>query len=621
MASNAAAPCGLFGVALLVSAVVHLLVFHPFYFGDELFNFAMAESTGRDFLATFSKLNSYKPRIFFNGWWALIATAQWPRVVPMLISSFFLAGTLVAACLLVGLRDKRAILLQILVAAVITTCRFSAMLPFDYVASIIEYSSLAFFLFGIYLLTKSEFLECPGLKVGLAVLALFAAAIFSHERYVAPVFAVGSIIAIGGLVRRRPVVVAWGAILGGAAPLSFILFSKLISVVPLATGTAGLSVAIGHDTLEAAGIYLSNLFASTSLGHEWFFVKLAPGMTSHLLVVVSVLALLVWLFGVFRIRNWSEGSLYLLASMFALLLIACLPGTSRQEARWLFPVFVVFAILVATHGIQWARMGMLLALLMGNLLFLYKGDLQIYNVVASSQARDLSMALNHVKAPGKVGLIVGAREPDVSWMLGGGAFGPGLSATPGVQFSKLNLPAGLHVYRSPSDAMGQVGRAPDFGVMPVGAGTYALLTQRELQSAISGEAVPLDQLRKLGGDGAWDAWSLRGLVPDGDGALNLKGSGDGFLRVPVQELEGRRVVYRMRTSTNTPVQARLQVNWMEGSDKFLAAAIQVVDVTDQAKDYSMFLTAPLEATDGLVYVTLASPGQNPVHVEFVGVEQ
>ena len=97
---DAAAACRLFVVAMLASTVVHLLVFHPYYFGDELFNFAMADSTGQDFLATFAKLNSYKPRILFNGWWALITTAQLPRIVPMLISTFFLAATLTAACLL-----------------------------------------------------------------------------------------------------------------------------------------------------------------------------------------------------------------------------------------------------------------------------------------------------------------------------------------------------------------------------------------------------------------------------------------------------------------------------------------------------------------------------------------
>ena len=119
----------------------------------------------------------------------------------------------------------------------------------------------------------------------------------------------------------------------------------------------------------------------------------------------------------------------------------------------------------------------------------------------------------------------------------------------------------------------------------------------------------------------WKDWSLRGLVPGAAGELNLRGSGDGFLRVPAQQLEGRRLVYRMSSPSARTVQARLQVNWMAGGDTLLSAAIQVVDVTEAAKDYSMFLMPPAGGTDGLVYVTLATPGDDPVHVEFVGIEQ
>ncbi len=619
---DAAAWGRLFVVAMLASTVVHLLVFHPYYFGDELFNFAMAESTGQDFLATFAKLNSYKPRILFNGWWALITTAQSPRVVPMLISAFFLAATLTAACLLVGLRDRGALLLQAVLVAVIATCRFGAMLPFDYVASTIEFSSLAFFLFGVLVLAKGEFLEQPRAWTGLIALALFVAAVFSHERYAAPVFATGCVVALWGLVHRRPALIAWGAALGGLAPFLFIALSKLISVVSLSTGTAGLSVALGHETLDAAGIYLSNLFASTSLGHEWFFAKLAPGTLSTWLVAVSVLMLLLWFFDALRSRKWSGVSLYLFASMLALLAIACLPGTNRQEARWLFPVFVLFAIIVATHGRVWLRIAMLILLLAGNLLFLHGGNPgKIYNIVASTQARDISLGLNHIKPPGNIGQVIGIREPDVSWMLGGGDFGPGLSATPGAQFSRLNLPPGIQVFRSATDASGQLGAAPDFGVMSLGPQSYALLDQRELHSATTGGTPQLGTLRKLGGDGAWKDWSLRGLVPGAAGELNLRGSGDGFLRVPAQQLEGRRLVYRMSSPSARTVQARLQVNWMAGGDTLLSAAIQVVDVTEAAKDYSMFLMPPAGGTDGLVYVTLATPGDDPVHVEFVGIEQ
>ena len=611
----------LLAVAMLTSTTVHLFVFHPYYFGDELFNFAMADSSGGSFLETFAKLNSYKPRVLFNGWWALISTSDWPRFAPMLVSAGFLAVALVAACLLVQWRERKALLLQIMLVLVVVTCRFGVMLPFDYVASIIEFSSLAFFLLGLIVLIRARFLEHASVKPGLMALALFAAAIFSHERYVAAVFAVGGVIGLTGLLRRKPAGMAWGVILGALGPLVFVVLSKMISVVSLSTGTAGLSVALGSDTLKAAGIYLGNLFLATSQGHSWFFAKLPAEPLSTGLMAVAGLAFCVWLVDAVRRKEYSDSSLYLFASMLALLMIACLPGTGRQEARWLFPVFVLFAIMVATHGALWARRGMLAIMLTTNAAFLLQGSPEkIYNVVASSQARDLSLALNHVKVPGSVGLIIGEREPDVSWMLGGGGFGPGLSTTPGVQFSRINLPEGIHVFRAVDDAKGQLGVEPDFGVKAVGSGSYAFMTQRELRSATTADVPPLQELRKLGGDGLWQSWTLRGLAVDATGEVHLTADADGFLRVPVQQLEGRLLVYRMKSLAGQPVQARLQVNWMSDSDRFLSAAIQVVDVGLEGKDYAMFLAPPVGAKDGLVYITLASTVASDVHVEFVGIE-
>ncbi|WP_155944551.1 hypothetical protein [Pseudoxanthomonas sp. Root630] len=625
--SDAPLPVGtgwwkLFAVAMLTSTTVHLLVFHPYYFGDELFNFAMADSSGGGFLETFAKLNSYKPRLLFNGWWALISTADLSRFTPMLISAAFLAATLAAACVLVQWRDRKAFLLQIVLVLVIVTCRFGAMLPFDYVASIIEFSSLAFFLFGLVVLTRAHFLEQARMKPGLLALALFAAAIFSHERYVAAVLAVGGVIGLMGLLRRRPEGMAWGVILGGLGPLAFVALSKMISVVSLSTGTAGLSVTLGHDTLKAAGIYLGNLFLATSQGHSWFFAKLPAEPLSTWLVAITGVALLGWSVDAVRRRKCSDLSLYLFVSMLALLMIACLPGTGRQEARWLFPAFVLFAVMVATHGTAWVRLVMLGTMLVANVAFLQYGSPEkIYNIVASSQARDLSLALNHVKAPGAVGLLIGEREPDVSWMLGGGGFGPGLSTTPGVQFSRINLPEGVHVFRAVDDAKAQLGLEPDFGVKAVGSGSYAFMTQRELRSATTADVPPLTALHRLGGDGAWQEWTLRGLATEATGELYLTADADGFLRVPVQQLEGRRLVYRMSSLSGRPVQARLQVNWMAESDRFLSAAIQVVDVGEGGKDYAMFLAPPVGAKDGLVYVTLAASNvTSNVHVEFVGIE-
>ena len=102
--------------------------------------------------------------------------------------------------------------------------------------------------------------------------------------------------------------------------------------------------------------------------------------------------------------------------------------------------------------------------------------------------------------------------------------------------------------------------------------------------------------------------------------MHLTADADGFLRVPVQQLEGRLLVYRMKSLSGQPVQARLQVNWMSDSDRFLSATIQVVDVAVEGKDYAMFLAPPVGAKDGLVYITLASAEVSDVHVEFVGIE-
>ena len=58
-------------------------------------------------------------------------------------------------------------------------------------------------------------LACARAASLIAEYVLFSAAIFSHERYAAPVFAVGVVVCLLGLVRRQPRTVAWGAVLGG----------------------------------------------------------------------------------------------------------------------------------------------------------------------------------------------------------------------------------------------------------------------------------------------------------------------------------------------------------------------------------------------------------------------
>lgn len=608
-----------YGMSLLAALVLHLLCAHPYYFGDELFNFAMAEDAGRSFVSTYAKLNSYKPRLAFNGVWAFIAVQQPPRLFVMTASAAMLALALTSLLAIsYKAHSQRKLWLGLLVVLAVATSRFGVMLPFDHVAGLIEYSSLAFLALALVQALQPGFIETGNRWTGGVVLALLTLAVLTHERYLAPVLALGGGFVVIGLVTRTKHLVWWGAIFAAIPACVFLGLTKLLAVVPLTTGTAGLPVTLGVDTIKAFAIYCASLLLSANVGYDWFFPKLAPGALPIVVSVLSTIALVGWLAGLRRERHTKEDALLGLVVL-SLLAVACLPGTTRQEARWLFPAAAFFATLVARVGVSWSQLLLLAAAVISNITFLLLGKPdQIYNIAASKQARDLGLALNSVRPPGSVGVVLGAREPDISWALGGGNFGPGLTAAPGVMYSKINLPNGFYLFSKEQDVRERHGRPPDFGVVRAGD-SHAYIPSNVLRAISNPSDLDLRQLQQLGGDNHWRGWTLRGLQPDPAGRLILRAEGDGFFEVPATALDGRVLVYRMKALEGAPTRARLQVNWMGTDDQLLAAPITVVDVAPDPRNFATFLVAPAGAKSGLVYVTLDTPSSAKVHVQFVGL--
>lgn len=408
----------------LLAAAVSLGAYHPFYFGDELTAF-FRPLEARAFANVFSDLNSYKPRLLFNGLWALYGMYDVPRAVPMVVNLLCLWGAASMLYLIARRRFEAPRAVALLVGVICLSSRFGVMLGFDYLSGNIETLSALLFFSALYHALAYVGGTAAGPGKLLVVLAFATGAVLVHERYIAATFVLGLAILLepsGDRRQRLPRIVAGAAV----ALLPFVVFyvaGKQLASLDVSTGTSGQSIDIGTDTVWIAVRYLANLFLGTNFGLPWFVGSLGlgrfPGTFAIPLMATS--AIVVWAALLRHARNVAWTRVLLLAGLvLALVAVAALPGIDKQESRWMFPVAGLVSLLVVALARGKGARAPLLVYLVINLVYLFSGSYRsVFNVEASTEARQFGLAFAQVPWNGKPGVLLDAPQPQTGWWLGG----------------------------------------------------------------------------------------------------------------------------------------------------------------------------------------------------------
>lgn len=429
-----------------VSVVISWVFYHPYYFGDELTTFFRNEAN-RTFISEYIALNTYKPRLVFNALWALYGTLNSPRYLPMLVNASSLAG---GASLLYSIAIKRfgaSRAIAMLLAGTLLTSRFGSMLYFDYLSGNIEALSLLFFLAALYyaLDTSDENAGCPQQLV--PIFAFSCLCVFVHERYIVAVFFLGLFIIVNGLLvakqdRRRLLI--YGAATALLPGIAFFVAGKILDSAPISTGTAGKTVSIGLGTASSFLTYLANILLGTNFGSSWFVGLLntstAPGI--YLIPSLAITFSCLWIILLVGIKPpntaWLK-ELLIPGVMFALTFVASLPGPSKQESRWMFPVAALLGLWVISFNRRKVGHALLMTTLLGNVIYYATGSYKsIFNIQSSTTAARFGDIYRIIRPPRAPGVIMDSPEPQTSWWLGGDTI-LGNDASSGLVFCRVNF--------------------------------------------------------------------------------------------------------------------------------------------------------------------------------------
>ncbi|KGM52945.1 hypothetical protein N792_01570 [Lysobacter concretionis Ko07 = DSM 16239] len=428
---------------LVLTAVVSVSFYHPFYFGDELTAF-FRRPEDRTFLSVFSDLNSYKPRLVFNTIWALYGTYDAPRFVPMVINLLGLWGTASILYLIARRRFDAPRVVSFLIGAICITSRFAIMLSFDYLSGNIE--TLSAFLFFAAVYYSLDFVGGNSGKSThlFAIFLLAICAVLVHERYIVAMFVLGVMIALESVITRRqlPLRIVAGVAIAVLPFLVFFLAGKWFSSLAVSTGTAGQPIEVGADTLLIVARYLGNVLLGTNFGLPWFVGSLSldrsPG--AFVIPMMAVSAILAWAGVLWKPRNvkWPR-VLLIVGLMLALISVAALPGVDKQESRWMFPVASLLSLLVIALGRRKAAIRLLLVYLAINMVYFFSGSYKdVFNIEASTEAKHFGQAFLEIPWGGNAGLLLDAPQPQTSWWLGGDTV-LGNDAKSGRMFCRANF--------------------------------------------------------------------------------------------------------------------------------------------------------------------------------------
>lgn len=617
----------IFVVALLISVVT----FHPYYFGDELFPLRLAEGGHDRFIDVFNGMNSYKPRLLFNATWSAIASMGMPRAVPMVLNLAFLSAAGMLLYRLMADLFSVGRVAALLGVAVLITSRFAVILYYDYISGIIESLALLFFL-GVLTLTLEAFRQ-PEKRTHSSVILLVVLAIalvFVHERYGAALLVMAGMmvwraIGVQGHARLRLLVVA---ALMSAFPIAlFFAATKILSVLPVTTGTGALPVVVGSSTIKVLVTYLLNVYLGFNFGHEWLMGSFSwndPDDARIQLVLAAVFLcawLLPWIVKPRGVSNAKEFSLIFTIGV-ALAAVASLPGVDRQEGRWMVPVAACSILMAACIRQYWVRIGLLCLLLLSNGLYFGMGSQNgIYNIVASHTVRDISTSLNAM-IPGRRGLIVSDHPQDYLWAIGGPAFA-GNAGDSGSLLCNLNIHSGTCLDPPSAENYKNLERY-DFGLFPIRRApdlvSYRLLSRGALALVMNPDTITGADVDLLGSSSDWSSWRWSGGEAARNQELVLRPGLVGTRDFDADRLRDRFIVYRAHAiDAGVTVPMRLQVNWSDSKGRFLGATITVVGVTHDVHNYLAILSAPPEAAGAQVYANLHEGARSAVTLDSIGL--
>lgn len=612
----------------LTALGVSLLFYHRFYFGDELFSFAYGLRHEGSFWGVFGDLNAYKPRVVMNALWATIVALDLPRWMAMLVNVAGLAGCAALSYWLVIKEAGAPRLAAILVGLLVVLSRFNVMLYYDYVSGTVETLSLMLFLAGIVCARADIFAgHMPGSSRAdrIASVSCFVLAVLVHERYVIGLAGVMAIVLASQLMpprsSRRYDRLVFPVVAVAVPGILFGVLVKTLSDHSLAMGTSGQVVKVGPETLKVAITYVSNVFLGTNFGPQWFV-----GLLNHdhpwALRVFCILGagslgawILPWLLKRYSPENAPQigrSSLVFLAAAMGMIAIASLPGAARQEARWMYPVFVMILLFAMVTYRGWTRyllIGMFAAV---QTFYLAFGSVHsIASITASTTAERLGDLAGTVELPGTSGLLLAVPEPDTSWVLGG----------KGEVFCAVNLePKNCLYTREGYDA----GMAANYGyaLMPLvnqdSGLSYQYVSQANAAALLDPSLLPQSGTF-LGRGDAWGEWKLDDTKQMTSGGLLLSRLAENFSRIDAGLLDGAFLVYRAKAVSGAGVPMRLQVNWHDANESFLGAYLTVVQVQPDSADYPAFISAPQTATHGYVYASLHDGAAGQVLLESVRV--
>lgn len=609
---------------LAATLVIGAIAYQPYFFGDELMPFYYSYEPGATLWSIYSQLNAYKPRLVFNGIWALGAYFAAPRYAFMLIT---IGGIVAAAWLLyylARLQFGASRWIALSAGAVIVTSRFSMLVYYDYIAGIIEALSMACFLFAVVLVIAPSAFKSLGstIRFALTVIACVVA-VFIHERYMAGTVALGIVViarSVASLRSNPRVGRVWHGIVIAVIPVvAFFIANKACGSLPIATGTAAKPVTLSLGTLERATVYLGNVFLALNHGYQWLVGSLQLHGTLHIAVIVvmaTVLALIyIWII-VYRRKEIQWVRVAEIALLIcALIAAASLPGWSRQEGRWMTPVLAL-AVVMGMH-LGRTKAVFLAALLAANLIYLMaSSESSVYNIEASRMADAIAAPLNTLHPSGRIGIVLNAASRGTHWVLGGAGVS-GNTGDSGAAFSRANFASRVQV-----DPAVAAGGDYDFGLYYTGEPNasrpvFAYLDKRQVQLIRHPETLPNGAGQLIGGSDAWRQWTWSVSPRLSQEGVELRPGVIGTWSMPSTELDHKLIVYRARSLTEGPVPMRIQVNWSGARGRYLGTFITVVGVGTTMENFVAFMDAPAGATGGTIYANLQDGATGAVELKSI----
>ncbi|MBD9369565.1 hypothetical protein [Xanthomonas sp. XNM01] len=616
-------------VALVMLATA--AAYHPYFFGDEIS--PLRDTSKADgFIDALLLISQYKPRLVFNAIWAWGGESGWSRSGFAFVNGAAIAWICSVSAWMAGRYGSATRVQAWLLVGCIVASRFSAMLYFDYVSGIIETLSLALLLSTAALALLAVRSGSTAAWCGCVLLATFA--VLVHERYMAgttalacALFAFVSIFSRDRLTWRSCIGLA---LLAVVPPAVFLGLIEAMGSLPASTGTSGTAVRLDAGTLAVFARYVANVFFGLNFGDEWFVGSLHMGSTwgFRLAAVYGVAFLFAWGWFAATVRRDRLATLRVLGMLTViggLLVMASLPGADRQEARWIYPVGVLIALMVFASSSAKVRMVLLSLTLSLSSIHWASGALSsTANVYESRTARNLASGVNNAVPAGRDAVLMGMGEGLAAvWSVGEYA---GVA-----EFARRNfrVPLSLRIHERGASLDGVDMGLMRSGTDADGAALFSPVYGRDLQmlldpALIDSERRRAPEERILGGAGRWDGWSWSEAPDDPDAPLNLPAQGNvvGFLEVPAAALDTHELVYRARLEAPShPSQMRLQINWMAAGGGFIEASIVVVDVGAEWQDFTLRAHRPAGAEAGLVYANLHEVQGGGVVLESVALRR